>query len=288
MSRTVNPNSTHVPRAAAARAFALPDLLAAIAAAFILAMLALPASGDQRRASRAVLCLANLRQLAAAHELYAQDNNDLFAENYTGGDAMAGAAGRDPRKSPWASGWLDWGGSADNTNMALVRERAFARLGPYLRSEQNVHKCPADYHLSTMQRQRGVKQRVRSLSLNATIGGGNVLVGPWSPEYMQVRSRRDLSAGRTPASQAMTFADEHPDSINDPVLYPPNAGGWVDLPASFHHGAGSVAFADGRVELHSWRGSARGARIRVSGFSSPNAPPNDPDVAWLRDRSARR
>jgi prepilin-type processing-associated H-X9-DG protein len=50
------------------------------------------------------------------------------------------------------------------------------------------------------------------------------------------------------------FLDEHPESINDgyfvnQAYYPQ----WLDLPASYHAGAGAFSFADGHSELHRWR-----------------------------------
>ena len=38
------------------------------------------------------------------------------------------------------------------------------------------------------------------------------------------------------------FVDEHPDSINDAAFFSPYRNAWIDLPASYHGGAGGVAF----------------------------------------------
>src|SRR5665213_2218641 len=67
-------------------------------------------------------------------------------------------------------------------------------------------------------------------------------------------------------SAIFVFLDEHPDSINDGYFidkpaYPTLSayGGsaqndeWIDLPGSYHNGAGSFSFADGHTELHPWR-----------------------------------
>lgn len=267
------------------RAFALRELIACAAVISTLALLALPASGNSRSTSHGVVCLANLRHLAAAMQVYTYDNRDVLPENYTGGDAQGGTAGRDPRKSPWAGGWLDWTQSPDNTNTALIRDRRFARLSPYLRPEINVHKCPADVFLSAPQRSGGWRERVRSVSLNATIGVGNAVAGPLDPQYVQIRSIANVASQRTRPSDLSTFLDEHPNSINDPVLFPPSSK-WIDLPGSLHKGAGAVAFLDGRVELHSWLGSLRTLSARSSWL--PPVEPLDPDITWLQLHSARR
>jgi prepilin-type processing-associated H-X9-DG protein len=49
------------------------------------------------------------------------------------------------------------------------------------------------------------------------------------------------------------FLDEHPDTIDDGYfLNKFYSAGWFDLPASYHNGAASFAFADGHSEMHRW------------------------------------
>src|SRR5687768_6455236 len=121
--------------------FALADLLATLAALTIWAMLALPTIGNDRTTSQAMVCLSNLRQIMIAWQQYTVQNDDVFVQNYHGGEAQGGAAGHDPRKAPWATGWLDWTASPDNTNMNQIRNVRFARLAPYLNTSRNIHKC---------------------------------------------------------------------------------------------------------------------------------------------------
>ena len=65
------------------------------------------------------------------------------------------------------------------------------------------------------------------------------------------------------------LTEEHPDSINDAYfLNKPDSMQWIDLPASYHHGAANLAFADGHLESHKWR------------FASTKPPPR-PDAAHL-------
>jgi prepilin-type processing-associated H-X9-DG protein len=49
------------------------------------------------------------------------------------------------------------------------------------------------------------------------------------------------------------FIDENPVSINDgSFICDPQIPQWIDCPASYHNGAGGVAFADGHAEIHRW------------------------------------
>jgi len=59
---------------------------------------------------------------------------------------------------------------------------------------------------------------------------------------------------------------------------------FVDYPASYHNGAGSLAFADGHSAIHKWRDARTMPPIVVSlPLDVPS--PNNPDVVWLQDHS---
>lgn len=58
-------------------------------------------------------------------------------------------------------------------------------------------------------------------------------------------------------SLSWLFTDEHPDSIDDGILYTnPNetngTGIFTELPSSDHNGACGISFADGHSEIHKW------------------------------------
>ena len=64
-------------------------------------------------------------------------------------------------------------------------------------------------------------------------------------------------------TQTFVFIDENPQSINDGAFatqcdgYAGSAGSpaIVDIPASYHHGASGMSFADGHAMLNQWRGN---------------------------------
>ncbi|AHF89123.1 N-terminal cleavage protein [Opitutaceae bacterium TAV5] len=62
----------------AGRAFTLIELLTVIAIIGILAAIIIPTVGKVRETARAAQCLSNIRQIAMALNLYADDNKDLF------------------------------------------------------------------------------------------------------------------------------------------------------------------------------------------------------------------
>lgn len=93
--------------------FTLIELLVVIAILAILAGIIFPVFSQAREKARQTTCLSNIRQLALACQMYAQDWNDLLP------------VGRDdgPPASPYTWGW--WGG-----------------IRPYLKSNSLLH-CPS-------------------------------------------------------------------------------------------------------------------------------------------------
>ncbi|MEI9961198.1 MAG: hypothetical protein WDM76_08770 [Limisphaerales bacterium] len=88
-------------------------------------------------------------------------------------------------------------------------------------------------------------------------------------------------------SMRWVLIDENPFSINDGMLVcDPNSKSWVDIPASYHNGAGGLSFADGHAEIKKWRDS------NVLNCKAPppagGGTPQDAstgDLAWLQERS---
>ena len=259
--------------------FARVDILATIVALSVIAFCAVPACGMRQRATRSMLCLANMRQLTTAWNQYAAEHDGKLVQNFDGAAAIGGQ-GLPPGAAPWAIGWVDWTTAPNNTNYTLLS--GFSRLTPYLPANSNIFRCPSDNYASPAQQKRGWSGRVRSYSMNGTVGAITDS-GPFDPIYHLARKISDLVIpGPT---ETFVFLEEHPDSINDPVFFPPSRS-WIDLPAAFHQGACSFGFGDGHAELHHWLGSARRLPVRFN-FLPPNTPPNDPDIHFVSYHSSR-
>jgi len=215
--------------------------------------------------ARTTYCLNNKRQLAAAWLMYAQDNRDYLAYNawFGGTEAEMGVPN-------WMECGLDWSLNEKCTNLACLISETNASLAPYVSYVAAVFHCPEDTFLSLAQRAAGWTQRSRSVSMNWVMGDGIGNTG----EMKSLAARGDYYApgganGYTShlfirltdlkaigPGMAWVFLDEHPDSMwQSPDFWPDYGPGivfWRQLPANYHAGGCTFAFADGHAEYKKW------------------------------------
>ena len=218
------------------------------------------------------MCMSNTKQLALAWVAYSHDNNDTLVVN----DDKSGL-------ESWCAGELNWGTSSDNTNTLFLSDDQYALLASYYARQFKLHKCPADMYASDPQRALGWSSRARSISMNAAMGPGRKHFA-WCDEI-----RKMSSLVQPPPAMAWVFVDEHPDSINDPMLYinrnlPLYNAEWVDWPASYHDGACGFSFADGHSEIHKWRDSRTRAPVRYTSINNMVVG-GSMDYGWIAQRT---
>jgi prepilin-type N-terminal cleavage/methylation domain-containing protein len=268
--------------------FTLIELLVVIAVIGILAALLLPALNKTKLKADGIGCLNNHRQLAIAWRLYSDDNNDelIFASENP----------LDPSTfdSSWIVGTLDFDpGNPANWNPDLSIKRS--PLWAYAGKSAAIWKCPADRSAIVVNGER--KPRVRSISMNIYLGGWGGTDGGWGPlvsNYRIYRKYPELSdAG---FAKTFVFLDMREDSI-DMGNFATFMGGWPnrpdlytfwDLPGYYHHLACGFSFADGHSEIRRWRDSRTMPPLVSNGLVPDVFPsPNNPDIAWLQERSTR-
>ena len=263
--------------------FTLIELLVVVAIIGILAGLLLPALSKAKAKAHGIVALNNNRQLSFAWTMYADDHNDFLVGNIDG--AQVERLSNSNRT--WVLGWLNTSGGLPefaNTNESLIR---LSPLAPYFGFSSKVMKDPADK--SSYQ---GVP-RVRSMSMNGYLGFRE---RPFTAGFIQYQKISDVS--RPGPSRLWVFVTEREDSIND-GWFGVDMGGFdpldqgayrfIDYPASYHNGAGALAFADGHAETKRWIDPrTRPALNRNGAIAFGVVSPNNRDVDWLQQRSSRK
>lgn len=259
--------------------FTRTELTATFAAFLLLASVSAPVWGNGGL-SRSMVCMDNLRRLQTAWLLYTTEMHGVMPGNYHGGFVPTGS------ERPWATGWLDWSTSADNTNTTYLTQARYAALAVYLEQDVTVYRCPADDYVSVAQGARGWPPRVRSYSMNCFMGEGNAATsGPTNKErtfYRRLSDLRTLSP-----QQAFVFLEEHPDSINDPLFWGPNSPtNMPDLPGALHDGASWLTYADGHLESRRWSNRSITSEVRFINRNNWTVPEGDPDLGWLLEHAS--
>jgi prepilin-type processing-associated H-X9-DG protein len=187
--------------------------------------------------------------------MYTMDNFGWFppngAEPGQPASLAAAQAGSMPQWCPGrqdvTTGFL----SPDGTPPASNFGDEWIQCGLLYQYVRNVaaYKCPADN--ATLSSFGQTLHHSRSVSMNVWLSPNTYFTGisPVPLSYYQESSLVNPGPADT-----WVFIDENPNSINDGCFICGSSGyaSWVDCPASFHNGAGGLAFADGHALLRKW------------------------------------
>ncbi len=240
------------------RAFTLIELLVVIAIIAILAALLLPALANAKRKAERIYCINNLKQVALACKIYADDNSGKIPYAY-------------PQYSTWTNTWCagnaETGGGMSSYYFYGSDPQGIksGTIWPYTKN-LGVYHCPADKRRSTtgVPAQYVGQPILRSISMNSFMGGTGLGQSGWTPLNAATTPRDPKhpvylkeTEIRMPAATWLV-ADEDQASINDCMFYMDVGGSrrFLDFPSRAHGFAYGINFNDGHAEIYKLKDDA--------------------------------
>jgi type II secretory pathway pseudopilin PulG len=238
--------------------FTLVELIAVIAVVVLMAWLLIPAMAKGRREASASRCMNNVRALAFAAQLYAEDNNDLWPANGVS-DASLNLANPPPNYVPrvWAEG-------REASNISPGDETTSERVSLIAKyvSDQEVFRCPGENEPNRA-RTRTIR-RPRSYGMNLFVGWTpDRITGPvWYGEPNERSQTFRTRAATVQPAEIFLFGEIHPFSICYPAFgthprwdsrgNPTGQNLNFHVPGNNHGGVTVFSMADGHAEIHRW------------------------------------
>jgi len=242
------------------KAFTLIELLVVIAIIAVLMAVLMPALQRAREQGQRAACLNNVKQLALAWILYADENGDRVVSSEAGG-TWKGQYGDPWVGVTWSSDWAAGGQLPPIDQIRGIKEGA---MWPYVR-ELKLYKCPT-----------GFRGELMTYAMMIASNGRSVDGSPVWKRRMQVP---------LPA-QRLLFIDEglsSPDAYSTRYLTPE----WWDQPVTRHGDGTTLSYTDGHADYHKWSGTETVKKGRTNirshpGIWRPTTEEGVVDVQWMQ------
>jgi prepilin-type processing-associated H-X9-DG protein len=256
-----------------------------IAIIAILAAMLLPALNAAKQRALAADCMSNKKQLDLAWLMYANDFSDHLAINSDPHVNNSTVFPYPTGGQSWITGSMDWSAGQQNTNTSYLNDDKHSLFGSYLGRSAKAFTCSAANFVSPAERPLGWSARARSVAMNGAVGDGDKYEEPgkpfgWTSWYFAKKSSDFHVPG---PSDVWVFSDEHPDSIDDALMYTASypVTTFTELPGSQHGGACGMAFADGHAIMHKWLGPIARIPVTYTTRQQVTCLISDPDMGFL-------
>jgi len=239
------------------KAFTLIELLVVIAIIAVLMAVLMPALNRAREQGRRAVCLSNLKQLALAWTMYADENDDRIVngEAAGGGNGLASTPSLSNSRHPGEKWWVG-GDCGDFWNGEhLDREIQYSAiqngaLYPYCKKE-TLYRCPT-----------GMRGEMRTYTIGDSMNGiprsgtyrtsnGKDVGVRVGRTVLWIKKRSDISSPGP--SQRIVFLDEGRITPDSYATHYVNQR-WWDPPFVRHGDGTNVAFADGHSAYWKYKG----------------------------------
>ncbi|MHC4460851.1 MAG: hypothetical protein ACYS6W_06780 [Planctomycetota bacterium] len=217
------------------------------------AAILMPALQKPREQGKRAVCHNNLKQLALAWIIYADENDDRIVNGAAGSDRAGELAwvGKD-----WHDDYKSGGQLPEYQQISEIKKGA---LWPYCKNLK-LYRCPS-----------GIQGEMRTYSLVDSMNGvprhqtqeDNVRIKKWSQIPSQAKRIIFIDVGwAAPGSFAVYYDKEQ----------------WLDPPPIRHGEGTNVSFADGHSEYWKWKGKETIKLGRTAGRTRPpsNVIPQSP------------
>jgi len=235
--------------------FTLIELLVVIAIIAILMAILMPALQRAREQGQRAACMSNLKQLALAWIMYADENDDRVVSSEAGISFLSWVG------VTWAGNWTQGGQLPEADQIKGIHDGG---LWSYVR-ELDLYKCPTGY-------------RGELLTYGMMISSNGRTVDG-SPQF----KKRILVPQPSERQLLIDEGLSSPDAYAVRYLRPE----WWDQPTTRHGDGTTFSFMDGHADYHKWTGSETIKKGRQNVRSHPGiwaatTPEGIRDVQWMQ------